>query len=343
MWAKRKKAARTANTAFRQSNRHRVAYRKTLGEEELELAKIERTRKGQEPDWAVILNTTATAPLVIVDAYNIIYKWPRLKKWMVKGMLSKARELLIHDLEELHYIKGWRIEIVFDGFGRSSNGPLGDGPGTAKQRNKISKFDQQASKTVTDHGVRVVYSGAGTSADGYIEKRCFEAKSVTGGTLTGSLIVATDDNMVKTAASNSGALCMSAGRMVDELKVVRKATKFRVEAAVAAVNANNAGPVSVTSEIDGDTITTPSAIDGEKIVVNTYGRGTVVIKDNRNRVKKKRAAGQGSKTLEDLKKGTTEIPDWAILPEMKKQMMADEVTDEFVDEEDDSSSTLSDS
>jgi len=304
----------------------------------LELAKIERTRKGQEPDWEVILNTTATAPLVIVDAYNIIYKWPRLKKWMVKGMLSKARELLIHDLEELHYIKGWRIEIVFDGFGRNTNGPLGDGPGTAKQRAKISKLDQQASKTVTDHGVRVVYSGAGTSADGYIEKRCFEAKSVTGGTLTGSLIVATDDNMVKTAASNSGALCMSAGRMVDELKVVRKATKFRVEAAVAAVNANNAAPQSVTSEIDGDASMT-SGIDGAKIIVNTYGRGTVVIKDNRSRVKKKRAAGQGSKTLEDLKKGTTEIPDWAMTPEMKKQMMAEEVTEE----EDNSSSTLPDS
>jgi len=68
-----------------------------------------------------------------------------------------------------------------------------------------------------------------------------------------------------------------------------------------------------------------------------------VIKDNRSRVKKNRSAGQGSKTLEDLKKGTSEIPDWAMTPEMKKQMMAEEVKEEFVDEEDDSSSTFLDS
>jgi len=77
--------------------------------------------------------------------------------------------------------------------------------------------------------------------------------------------------MVKTAASTSGALCMSTGRMVDELKVVRKVTKFRVGAAVAAVNANKAGSQSVTSEIDGDNASTTSGIDGAKIIVNTYG------------------------------------------------------------------------
>jgi hypothetical protein len=45
----------------------------------------ERRRKGQDPDWDVILSRSASSPLVIVDGYNIIHKWARLKKHMTKG------------------------------------------------------------------------------------------------------------------------------------------------------------------------------------------------------------------------------------------------------------------
>jgi predicted RNA-binding protein with PIN domain len=203
-----------------------------LAEEEQEIKALERTKRGQEPDWAVILNNTMSSPLVIVDAYNIIYQWPRLKKWMNKGMMHKAREYLIHDLEELQYMKGWRIECVFDGAGRSTVGPLGDGPGGSSQRDKVSKPDQMSSKKVTGHGVRVVYSGVGSSADSYIEERCFAAKNITKGETTGSLIVASNDGAIRTIASSAGALCMSSDRFVDELKAARKATLYRIEVAI---------------------------------------------------------------------------------------------------------------
>jgi len=333
LWARHNKAARAASApAFRQKNNvKRTAYRRSLSEEELEEAATERTRLGQEPDWDVVLNATATRPLVIVDAYNIIYKWPRLKKWMNRGMLSRARETLVHDMEELRLVKGWRIEVVFDGYGRNVNGVMGDGPGGIGRNDKISRLDREASREVTDHGVRVVYSGAGTSADGYIEKRCFEAKSVTGGTMTGSLIVASDDNMIRTAASSSGALCMSAERMVDELKVVRKATKYRVEAALAVVNGENVRPIQIAS-----------GSNGEKIMLNRFTRGSAVIKDNRNRVKKKKV-GTGAKTLEDLKKGTTEIPDWALTPEQKERIKSEQAAAALTDGiDDDSASTQPD-
>eukprot|EP00978_Attheya_sp_CCMP212_P007713 scaffold17925_cov56-Attheya_sp.AAC.6 len=203
-----------------------------LAEEEQEIKAVERTKRGQEPDWAVILNNTMSSPLVIVDAYNIIYQWPRLKKWMTKGMMHKAREYLIHDLEELQYLKGWRIECVFDGAGKSTVGPLGDGPGGGSQREKVSKPDQMSNKKVTEHGVRVVYSGVGASADSYIEERCFTAKSITNGETTGSLIVASNDGAIRTIASSAGALCMSSDRFVDELKAARKATLYRIEVAI---------------------------------------------------------------------------------------------------------------
>jgi len=220
-------------------------------------------------------------------------------------MLSKARQMLIHDMEELRVLKGWRIELVFDGFGRNVNSsPLGDGPGSTSIRDRISKSDEQASKKVTDNGVRVVYSGAGTSADGYIESRCYDAKKVTDGRLTGSLIVATDDSMIRCAAANAGAMCMSAGRMVDELKVLRKATMHRVEAAVAKVNGHDIRP----AQLQGRLMPTMSM------------RGSAIIEDKRNRPKKipRKEAGETSKTLEDLKKGTKSIPSWAVVPPKKE-------------------------
>jgi YacP-like NYN domain len=61
-----------------------------VGEEEIEEKGEEWKKCGQDPDWDIILNRAATLLLVIVDGYNIIYKWPQLKKYMVKGDLQRA-------------------------------------------------------------------------------------------------------------------------------------------------------------------------------------------------------------------------------------------------------------
>jgi len=218
---------------------------------------------------------------------------------MTKGMLSKARNMLIHDMEELRALKGWRIEVVFDGYGKDTNGPLGDSVGTQITREKVSKSDQEASKKVTDNGVRVVFSGAGMSADNYIEQRCFEAKKVTDGQLTGSLIVATDDNLIRSAGASAGAVSMGADRLIDELRALRKATMYRVEVAVAKANGHAIRPPQLMGKV------MPSALN----------RGSIIIEDKRNRPKKERKDdGEQSKTLEDLKKGTTSLPSWAVMP-----------------------------
>jgi predicted RNA-binding protein with PIN domain len=173
---------------------------------------------------------------------------------MVKGDLARARQLLLEDLENLKSIKGWRLEVVFDGAGKSRVGPLGD-----NRQRRVTAAEKATSKQMSKHGVRTVFTGRGIEADSYIEARCSEAKNVTGGSLTGSFIVATvslrvlsyslfpgaalilfslskDDTMIRLAGQNAGALCMGADRFVNELKATKKVVAYRVEAAMAKVN-----------------------------------------------------------------------------------------------------------
>ena len=108
-------------------------------------------------------------------------------------------------------------------------GVLGDDVGGEK----ITAVDMETKSKDVSKGVRVTYSGIGTSADTYIEARCFQAKNVTEGKMTGSLIVVTDDNLIRVAAVSAGAVLVSSDRLIDELKVVRKAIMYKIESAIA--------------------------------------------------------------------------------------------------------------
>lgn len=263
----------------------RTKFRRAWDEEEIEMKREERKLKGQDPDWDVILSRTATSPLVIVDGYNIIYKWPRLKKHMVKGDPARARQLLVDDLENLRSLKGWRIEVVFDGTGKSTVGVLGHGP--TGSRNRVTAEDRAENKQVSKHGVRVVFTGVGIEADSYIESRCAQAKNVTKGETTGSFIVATDDAMIRLAGQSAGAFCMGAQRFVEELKSLRKAVDYRVEAAVAKANGHSIRPDKLRGKMDAQ---------GN---VNNFGfgRNSVLLVDKRP---KSRAENKVEKGKEDM-------------------------------------------
>lgn len=291
-----KEMNKQASTSFRQKRVERTRYRRTWDEEEIEQKAEERRQRGQDPDWNVVLNQTKAAPLMIVDGYNMIFKWSRLKKHMVKGDTQRARELLIDDLENLRTIKGWRIECVFDGTRRSTTGPLGTGP-----TNRPTRMDQQSKGSVSKFGVRVVYSGVGMEADTYIESRCMQAKNVTEGAYTGSFIVASDDAMIRLAGQNAGALCMSADRFIAELKAIKKTVDDRVEAAVAKVNGHAVRAVGVRGTY-----------------FHRFGRNSVLIEDKRNRtkVKKNEKDDELEVNLDDIELVEDEngIPWWAKLP-----------------------------
>lgn len=322
---------KSGSTSFRQTKKMvRTKYRRTWDEQEIEQKAEERRRKGQDPDWDVVLNQTVASPLVLVDGYNVIYKWPRLKKHMLKGDTSRARQMLVDDLESLRSLKGWRIEVVFDGAGKNfKSGPLGN----TRQR-RATAADKAVSKDVSKHGVRTVYTGSGIEADSYIEARCAEAKNVTNGSKTGTFIVATDDAMIRLAGESAGALCMSSERFVNELKAVKKSVAHRVEAAMSKVNGQAMRPeklwgtnVFTTSNVNvhvnanpqrnniangtlkrsdkksnpaSDDSSSPSppvegaqeTSDGRFIYTGRFGRGSLIIEDRRKKQPKKKDGTQ---------------------------------------------------
>jgi predicted RNA-binding protein with PIN domain len=253
----------TSGSSFRQ--RTRTAYRRAMTEEEAEEKALQRKRRGQEPDWEVILSRNRTSPLLMVDGYNIIHRWPRLKKHMLKGDPARARQLLIEDLENLKIIRGWRIEVVFDGTRRNTVGPLGQ---SHRGPPRPSQADKEAKASMSKHGVRIVYSGIGTEADSYIEAKAHRAENVTRGEMTSSFIIATDDSMIRLAGQDAGAVCMSADSFINELKAAKESIGYLVEAAVAQVNGH---------------VIRPEKLRGTSI--HTFGRGSVLIVDKRNRTK----------------------------------------------------------
>ncbi|KAL7486739.1 hypothetical protein ACHAW6_012326 [Cyclotella cf. meneghiniana] len=354
-WAKmNQEYIKNSQTAFRQVTK-RTSYRKQLDDEEHAVMLGEKKQRNSEVDWDVILtngNGTSAGPLMLVDGYNVIYQWSRLKKHMIKGNTALARDLLVRDLEDMHCYKGWRIECVFDGFGRSVKGVLGDGPGNVE---KVPISERVFKREDTGRGVRIVFSGVGASADSYIEKRCLDAKEVTQGKLSGSLIVVSNDAMIRMVGTGAGAVCMSSNRFVDELKAVKKVTEYRVEAAMAMVNGGYVRPESLRNNgkllrTVSSQVTTPivmmqgvkavgmahavglSEVDGIQ-VVNTFRGGQFIIEDKRLRKKKQKSSNMISVDdgnvvavkdemqtkqrieLDDTDKGARYITNWTMLPD----------------------------
>ena len=220
-----------------------------------------------------------------------------------------------------------------------------------KKKTKVAMSDRQVNKKDTGRGVRIVYSGVGASADSYIERRCLDAKAVTGGKLSiggGSLIVVSNDAMIRMVATGAGALCMSSDRLVNELKAVKKITEYRVEAAMAIANGGYVRPEGMrkngisTPMMQGARGTGSNKVgiteQGGRQVVNTFRGGQFIIEDKRKRKKEKKnasssagnAAADGSEgnndgssgssevrrkaTMDDLKQGTQTLPSWAVVP-----------------------------
>ena len=52
---------------------------------------------------------------ILIDGFNLIYKFPELEELMYAGKLSEARKRLLDILKEYHDIKPTNIRIVFDG------------------------------------------------------------------------------------------------------------------------------------------------------------------------------------------------------------------------------------
>lgn len=60
---------------------------------------------------------TDVEPIMFVDGYNVIGRWPRLRKWRDRDDLEHARRLLLDDVAEFSAVRGWECVVVFDAGG----------------------------------------------------------------------------------------------------------------------------------------------------------------------------------------------------------------------------------
>ena len=88
---------------------------------------------------------------LIVDGYNLIYHWAKLKR-ISDHSLEEARELLIHDLENFSGFMGYATTLVFDAYARENK-----------------------EETITKIGkMTIVYTAKDQTADAYIERFIYE-------------------------------------------------------------------------------------------------------------------------------------------------------------------------
>lgn len=126
---------------------------------------------------------------LLVDAHNVIFGRPRLAT-LHRRNPAAAREELVRMLERHQDASGVRVVAVFDG-GRGA---------------------RAASETSGPVGIQVMYPQAGQSADAMIER--LVAKYAAEHRLT----VASNDNLIRTAAVAAGASTVDVGMLFDEME-----------------------------------------------------------------------------------------------------------------------------
>jgi len=131
-------------------------------------------------------------PLMLVDGYNIIGFWPRLRKRRDRDDMAGARQMLLDDLIEYNSPKQYDLVCVFDAVGSKEN---------------VENY----------FGIAVVYT---PSADLYIENECRRL----GAEGTRQVWAATADNAIQVSARVHGAHVMSTRWLVQALKESRAST-----------------------------------------------------------------------------------------------------------------------
>mmetsp|Transcript_13353 Transcript_13353/g.22541 ORF Transcript_13353/g.22541 Transcript_13353/m.22541 type:complete len:332 (-) Transcript_13353:158-1153(-) len=189
----------TAGTA---KSYQKTKYRKEKpkeGTEEANAAKMERARKKQPLNALSLYGPDGefNPPVLIVDGYNVIGYWAKLKKHFDAGHLDVARERLLSELGEYLHAKGLRVICVFDAAGGAA----------ASTRHETMPYD-----------VEVVYEAVHT-ADTYIERRCRELLDEKSAPV---VIVATNDVQTLRCVIGQGAQTCTSKLLIQEMKKMKE-------------------------------------------------------------------------------------------------------------------------
>ncbi len=132
--------------------------------------------------------TVQKKEFLIVDGYNVIHAWEDLKE-IAADSLDTARHRLMDILSNYRGFTGAEMVLVFDAYKIPGN------PG--------SKFNY--------HGLNVVYTADGETADAYIEKLSHDIGR------NFSVRVVTSDNLIRVSAMRSGVLRTSVTEFENEV------------------------------------------------------------------------------------------------------------------------------
>ncbi len=131
-------------------------------------------------------------PHLIVDGYNILHAWPELVAAKDRNF-QDARDLLIALLAEYAAVTGRRVTVVFDASARAE----------PEHREVV-------------HGVGVVYTGEGHTADQTIERLAYQAGA-------DGVTVATNDVLQRRLVQGMGQATISAADLEREVRTALSA------------------------------------------------------------------------------------------------------------------------
>lgn len=60
-------------------------------------------------------------PILLVDGYNVMFKWERTSKYLMQGQLDVARDILMDALSTYSHTNGVRVVVAFDAMHGSLN------------------------------------------------------------------------------------------------------------------------------------------------------------------------------------------------------------------------------
>ena len=142
--------------------------------------------------------------VLLVDGYNMVGAWPRLKQLRDQVSLEAARDQLTELLANYSAFKGFETWLVFDAYGQRT---------------------PKAQAQVTPH-LSLHYTAFGQTADAYIERSCAQFRNDIR-KFQQRLIVATSDRAQKRTVVGYGAEWISALRLASEVQHSTSSVKRR--------------------------------------------------------------------------------------------------------------------
>ena len=151
---------------------------------------------------------------LLIDGYNVINAWKDFAQ-LRQTSLEHAREILVAGVSEYAAFKGYKAMVVFDALEVAG-----------------------AAAVETIHGIQVVYTGEGETADSWIERRAYELGR---GPNKAKVIVVTSDYAEQINMLGAGAYRISAREFREDYKKAKRQIAERLRIPRGALNRNELG------------------------------------------------------------------------------------------------------